>query len=116
MKPEYLKLSGGQKFRVEANWNSMVDYCDRKGYTTLSHLKKIEDIELKDVGTLIYSCVKEGERIDGRDFDLTETDFVTMLRPSDIGQFMSKYIAQTVHGLSEKEKSGKKKILQKLRI
>lgn len=113
MKKQYLTLSNGQKFRIESNWNSLVDYCEAKGYTNLSHLEKIADIQLRDISSLIYACVKEGERMDGNEMRISELDFSAKLNPANIQEFMKIYAAQTQANLPGSNHKAKKKMFQK---
>lgn len=93
MKNNYL-LIGGEKVRVEMNWNAMMSFCDQKGIDDLSKIGDIGKLTTRDLLMIMHSAIKEGERMDGKNFEKTKEQLGEVLRPSDISQFMSIYKEQ----------------------
>ena len=71
MKNYYLSI-GGKKVRVEMNWNAMMTFCEEKGIDDLSKLGEDGNVTPRDLLTIMYSAIKEGERMEGRKFELTK--------------------------------------------
>ncbi len=105
MRKSYLTI-GEIKLRVEANWNATLDYCDRKGVTELSSLDNLGELTPGDLTTMMHCCIKEGERLDGREFTMTEQDLGGILRPYHVGEFVRIYQEQS---MIESDKDAKKK-------
>lgn len=103
---EYINLDG-KKYRVEANWNAVADFCRRKGVVNLTQLDILSRIGIDDVLTLMSCCIKEGERLDGKDFDLTEQDLGSLANASVVSEFITMYVQQSQPGGGGKG-SGKK--------
>lgn len=94
MNKEYLDISG-EKYRAEANWNAVAAYCDRKGVTNLSQLDMLGTIGVGDVLTLMHCCLQEGERLEGREFPLTEQELGSRAHAGTIAQFIRLYVRQS---------------------
>ena len=90
----------GRTFRVEFNWNAMADYCDLSGISDLSRLDNLGVISAHEMRTFIFCAIKEGERMDGRELELSPVDLGALLRPDDIGRIMSIYSSQTTSGIN----------------
>lgn len=85
----------GRKLRVEFNWNALANYCKLSGMNDLADLDKIVNITAGDMRAFIYVAVVEGERMDGREFELSEEDLGAIMRPADISEIMKIYAEQT---------------------
>lgn len=94
MTKDYLIFQNGQKFRIEANWNSLVSYSELKGIEDLNALGDVSKIRPADLTALIWACVSEGERLDGNAFAHTIESFGSMLKPAHIRQFMAVFVKQ----------------------
>lgn len=93
MKNYYLSI-GGKKVRVEMNWNAMMTFCEEKGIDDLSKLGEDGNVTPRDLLTIMYSAIKEGERMEGRKFELTKEGLSEIVRPSDITSFLKIYKEQ----------------------
>lgn len=79
MLKDYIEL-GGRKFRVEANWNSQVEYLEMCGKETFEDLATVlKDITPKRALCLMAATINEGERLDGNAAKLTPEDVGAML-------------------------------------
>ena len=109
MMKEYLRI-GGKAYRAEANWNAIAAYCRRKGVTDLAGLDVLGNVGVEDVIPLMHCCLKEGERLEGRDLDLTEDDLGSLANAATVGAFMQLYVRQSQAGpVEDAAGSGKKK-------
>ena len=108
---------GGKKVRVEMNWNAMMTFCEEKGIDDLSKLGEDGNVTPRDLLTIMYSAIKEGERMDGRTFELTKEGLSEIVRPSDITLFLKIYKEQCGGGDDVTGKVGvakKKNVFQRL--
>nr|DAW47279.1 MAG TPA: tail tube protein [Caudoviricetes sp.] len=116
MKNYYLSI-GGKKVRVEMNWNAMMTFCEEKGIDDLSKLSEDGNVTPRDLLTIMYSAIKEGERMDGHTFELTKEGLSEIVRPSDITSFLKIYKEQCGGGDDVTGKVGvakKKNVFQRL--
>lgn len=105
MKKDFLIIAG-QKRRVEANWNSVVDFCTRKGISSLTELDALAKICIDDILPLMHCCIKEGERLEGIVFEMTEDELAESINTVIMGMFMRIYGEQSkvgADGVSEKK-------------
>lgn len=91
----------GKKCRLEFNWNALTEYCGLTGITDLSAIDNISHISASDMLIFIYCAVKEGERMEGREFSLQPLDLGALLRPADIGEAMIVYSLQSKGAVDE---------------
>lgn len=68
---KYISISG-KKYRVEANFNAIIDFMEQKGEKDVSFLAG--ELSMKDWTMLMVASVNEGERLDGKPHDLTMKD------------------------------------------
>lgn len=94
MRCDYLEI-GDKKCRVEANWNAIADFCRRKGVTDLSQLDILSRIGVDDILPLMHCCLKEGERVNGNDFPLSEEELGSVVNTVKMGEFMRIYAEQS---------------------
>lgn len=90
----YLELSG-KKYRVEVNWNANTDYLDQIGGEDLSALDNLATMKASEFLLYIHCCIKEGERMDEREFKLTTLDLGGIMRQGDILKFVDIYKQQS---------------------
>lgn len=108
---DYLTLKG-VKFRVEVNWNATTEFCELKGIKNLTKLDSIVNLSAADFRLYVFSCIKEGERMDGRSFEITPIELGSMMTEANIVQFIDIYKKQTIYkSSSDTGKVKKKKFL-----
>lgn len=95
LKPEYLDING-RKLRVEVNWNTICDFSFLTGVDFNDFCQMASDgkVTPKDLRTMLYCAIKEGERMDGRPFELTELDLGEGIRPGIIIMFVEIFTRQ----------------------
>ncbi|MFR4036352.1 MAG: hypothetical protein ACLTZT_00280 [Butyricimonas faecalis] len=98
----------GKNYRVAANWNAIRDYCQRKGIRNLQEIGNVLCFGLDGILTMAHCCIKEGERLDGRELELDEVGFGAIMTPVDMTRFLEIYTRQTTVNLPVKEDSKKK--------
>lgn len=88
----------GKKYRVEANWNAVMAFLAARGTNSLAALQCLDNITPLDATLLMACCINEGERLEGRQADLSLETFGAM-SPAEvagcIGQFLQIYIRQS---------------------
>lgn len=98
----------GKEYRVAANWNAIRDYCMRKGITDLRKIGNVLCFGLDGVLTMAHCCIKEGERLEGRELEIDEMELGTIMMPVDMTRFLEIYTRQTTANLPVKGDSKKK--------
>lgn len=86
---------GGTEYRVEANWNAIAGFCRKKGVNDLSQLDILVHIAIDDILPLMHCCITEGERLEKRDFPISESELGSLVNTAVMGQFMRIYARQS---------------------
>lgn len=94
MKKDYIEI-GGKQYRVEVNWNALAAFLVAVGRDTIEDLAGFNTIKPSEVAALIWACVSEGERLEGRGFNLSVLDIGAVISPVDVTTFMEIYIRQS---------------------
>lgn len=63
---------------------------------------------LDGVLTMAHCCIKEGERLEGRELEFDEVGLGAIMMPVDMTRFLEIYTRQTTANLPVKEDSKKK--------
>ncbi len=103
----YLKLDNN--YRVEINWNSHIEYCSMKGIKDLSGLDDLANLSVGDLLDFIWCSLKEGERMDKRNFNITPLDLGALLKPTDIISFLNIYKEQCQVSITKTDTQGEVK-------
>jgi len=110
MSADYIVIAG-QRYRVEVNWNAIVAFLEDRGTDRLDALAELGKISVKDIAPLMAACIREGERLDGRECTLTALELGALPGFMDvIPMFLRIYGRQAAPGTGEapKEEPGKK--------
>ena len=99
---------GGKEYRVEVNWNALTKFLEAVGRDTLEGLSDIASMKPSDIAPLMAAAINEGERLEGKQSNLTGESLGEIIRPSHVGKFMDIYIAQS-RAQVEMEETAKKK-------
>ena len=78
---------GDNKYRVEVNWNTISDFLDLRG-RKLSDMQGFADFSAGDINALLWCAVLEGERLEGRDCEISQKDLTADIGPDDIRIFL----------------------------
>ena len=98
----------GKNYRVAANWNAIRDYCQRKGIRNLQEIGNVLCFGLDGILTMAHCCIKEGERLEGRELGISEMELGEMFSPGMMTKFIEIYARQTTVSLPVRENSKKK--------
>lgn len=73
----------GREYRVEFNFNAIGDFCAIKG-VGLEIFEKFGELGINDFILLFHCGIVEGERLEGRDCELTLRDLGAALTADDL--------------------------------
>ena len=85
---------GGQKYRVETNWNATVEFLAFKGTDDISALSDFGKLKPSDLAPLAAACINEGERLEGHDVHLTPADVGAAASMDEIAAFIQIFVSQ----------------------
>jgi hypothetical protein len=99
MKLHYLVFADGRKVRVEWNMNSMHEFTAITGkeLTDLAGMKA----DIATLRTIALCCIREGEDIEGRSFDLSEKELGRLMGMQEIIKF-SEILTELSSGAQKK--------------
>jgi len=100
---------GGKEYRVEVNWNALVNFLAAVGRDSIEGLSEVTSMKATDITHLMAAAINEGERLEGHDIHLTALDLGAIIRPFHVNKFMEIYIQQNATAL-EAEKEEKKSL------
>ena len=72
MEQDYITL-GGIRYRARFNWNALTGFLAETGQDSVDALNHFK-VTPSSITTLIWHGLREGERLEGRDFTLTKED------------------------------------------
>ena len=98
----------GKMYSVACNWRAIEDFADMNGIKTIQELGKISDMEISALPSFIHACVREGEKLDGREIDITVEEVRDNINMSVVAHFMAIFKEQSTFGAPEKSGSKKK--------
>lgn len=110
--PKDFMTIGGRKVRVEVNWNSLASFLAFIGEDTYEGLANIGKMKPSQAPALMAAAINEGERLEGRESNLSPLDVGAIIRPADVEAFMNIYVRQSAAQV-EVETDAKKKEKQK---
>ena len=99
----------GKEYRVAVNWNAIRDYCQRKGIKDLTQIDSVLSFNIDGLLTLAHCCIKEGERLEGRQLEETEEDLGAMMAPMEMTEFAKSYVRQAMTGIAVESTAKKKR-------
>lgn len=80
---------GGKEFRVECNMNALMEFLQERGTDDFSALADVTKLKPSDMLPLMAACIREGERLEGRECSLTSKDLGAMADFSSLGSFIA---------------------------
>ena len=94
MKKDTIVIAG-KTYRVEVNWNALAAFLAAVGRDTIEELASFNTIRPSEIAALVWACIKEGERLEGREFALSVLDIGAIIGPADVAAFMEIYVRQS---------------------
>lgn len=96
-------------YSVACNWRAIEEFAEVNGIKTIQELGKISEMEVKALPAFIHSCVREGEKMDGRELVLTVEDVRDNITMSVVAHFMEIFKSQSTFDAPGKSGQIKKK-------
>lgn len=99
----------GKEYRIEYNFNAIAEFLEMTG-RSLGDLTDLGEISAKEMLTLIWCGISEGERLEGRKMEIGRDELGAVIGPEDIKialDILSKHFSG--QGTGEDAKSGKQK-------
>ena len=94
MKKDTIVIAG-KTYRVEVNWNALSAFLAAVGRDSIEELASFNTIRPSEIAALIWACIREGERLEGREFKLSVLDIGSVIGPADVAVFMEIYVRQS---------------------
>lgn len=94
MKKDTIKIAGTE-YRVEVNWNALSAFLAYVDRDTIEDLASFNTIRPSEIAPLMWACVAEGERLEGRGFKMTALDIGAVIGPAEVAEFMGIYVRQS---------------------
>ena len=95
----------GRQYRVEFNFNAIGDFCAIKG-AGLDVFERFSELGINDLILLFHCGIVEGERLEGRDCDLTLRDLGAVIDASDF-EHVAEIIERHYAGRAQGAEGGK---------
>jgi len=108
MGQDYITL-GGIRYRARFNWNALTGFLAETGQDSIEALNHFK-VTPSSITVLIWHGLREGERIEGREFALTKEDIGAQLTVPMVEQVMSIFMRHNgVNGRTDGSEDTKKK-------
>jgi len=108
MQKDYITLSG-KRYRVEVNWNAMLDFAEQRGLKNIGELMDVNEIDKDNVADLCAAGIREGERLEGRECRITGKEVAEQIVPREMMRFVGIYVSHISPKLPEEEGDGEEK-------
>ena len=97
---------GGKTVRVEVNFNSLGSFLKYIGKDSFDELSHVGVMAVSETTALMAATIAEGERLEGREFNMSPLDIGAIIRMKDVKDFMDIYVRQSA---AQVEVDGEKK-------
>ena len=104
MGKDYIVIEG-KRYRVEVNWNAMLDFAEKRGLTNIGELMDLNEIDNANVADLCAAGIREGERLEGRECTITGKEVAEKIVPREMMRFVGIYVSHISPKLPEEEAS-----------
>ena len=94
MNKDFMNL-GGKTVRVEVNWNALSAFLQFIGEDSYDGLANVGAMRPSQAPALMAAAINEGERLEGRESNLSPLDVGAVIRPKDVEDFMQIYVRQS---------------------
>jgi hypothetical protein len=92
-----------KEYRIEFNWNALTTFMESVGMN-FGDIDNFEKLNAEQFIKLIYEGVREGTRLQKKEFPYSVEDFIAMLTPEAVESFSLIFQAQNIKSLSELKK------------
>lgn len=104
MNKDYIVING-TRYRVEANWNAILSYLKQTGRNTIEGLSCFSALAPSDLAELMAVCINEGERLEGKQTQMTAEWVGENCGMSEISAFMVVFSKQVTPDLPKQKKA-----------
>ena len=111
MEQDYITL-GGIRYRARFNWNALTGFLAETGQDSIEALNHFK-VTPSSITVLIWHGLREGERIEGREFALTKEDIGAQLTVPMVESVMSIFMRH--NGAAGKAAEGAEEAKKKTR-
>jgi hypothetical protein len=113
MKGYSIQTINGKKFPMKWGLNQSMFYCELKGISIDKMNKEFSNLgnDISILRDLLWSAFKDGARVDGSDFTLTNFDIADLMEDME-GDELTVLIASMTETLPKARPSTKKKALK----
>lgn len=95
---------GGKAYAVACNMNALMDFLSERGTDDFSALSDLNKLKPTDLLPLIAACIREGERLEGRECGLTGKDIGAVADFGLLTRFMEIFGRAMAPAVSAEEK------------
>lgn len=88
MEKKHVIILGGKPCRIEVTIGVLRDYCIAQGSDSLAAIDKIRLATFNEAESLLFACLKEGARMDGKALSFEQADLFGILKPYHLTQFV----------------------------
>lgn len=91
---DQITLNDGRTFRVELNWNALVNFLESSGRDDVRELVNLSTLKPSDLAGLLAAGIHEGERLEGREVNLTAEEIGEAVGFGVMGTFIQIFTKQ----------------------
>jgi len=102
MVARYITISG-TRYRVEFNWNAVMAFLVESGNDTMDGLLRLKELKPSELTALTAAAIVEGERIDGRECNLTKEDIGRVMNATTMREIVNIFVEQSSNGAGNSE-------------
>lgn len=95
---------GDVEVRVACNMNALIDFAKESGNDDFASLSNLANLKPSDMLPLMAACIREGERLEGRECSLTAKDIGAIAGFSLLTEFMEIFGRAMAPAVSAEEK------------
>lgn len=100
MKRHYITIAG-RELRIEFNWNAIISFLAETGNDTMEGLNALSKMKPSEIISLAHAAITEGERIEGRKFELSKEQLGEALNTAAVREIIEIFVAQNHSGKGE---------------
>ena len=94
---------GDRTYHVAVNWNSVCGFLTATGNDTMEAVANIGAIKPSQMPVLVSECIKEGERLQGRECNISPMDVGALFGALDMTEFIKIFSRSMTPSLKKKE-------------
>ena len=92
---DQITLNDGRTFRVELNWNALVNFLESSGRDDVRELANLAALKPSDLAGLLAAGINEGERLEGREVNFKPQEVGALVDFGTMADFIAIFTRQT---------------------